>query len=316
MPGIWSVARVAAGFLLAIGFAGGCGGDDGSEHGAQAGGESAERFYGVISEPDPAALARLGGAEVGTLRINLAWGSVQSVPQADYDWSLYDALIGEAAGNDIQVLATVYGSPVWAEPTPEHPPLGASLPAFGAFVAAAVERYGSDGSFWSERPELPRLPIADWELWNEPNSATFWKPRPSSEQYLTLLRTFNAAIKAGDPGARVLLGGLFPTARDGPSMESFLSQVYRGGGRELFDAVDVHPYARTPSRALEVVESARGVMGRFNDAQKPVWITEVGWASSGRPSGVTVGPERQAGYLSRTAELAAAHRDRLRIAGG
>ena len=80
--------------------------------------------------------------------------------------------------NGIRVLATVYGSPTWAEPTPENPPLGSALPGFEAFVRAAVERYGAGGTFWEEHPELPNLPIEDWQLWNEPNSPFFWKPAP------------------------------------------------------------------------------------------------------------------------------------------
>ncbi|MGA9372594.1 MAG: hypothetical protein WBV53_12180, partial [Solirubrobacterales bacterium] len=53
--------------------------------GCGGGGDGAPRvprgFYGVISaEPLPGAaeLARMGDGRVGTLRINLAWGSVQS----------------------------------------------------------------------------------------------------------------------------------------------------------------------------------------------------------------------------------------------
>ena len=49
--------------------------------------------------------------------------------------------------------------------------------------------------------------------------------------------------------------------------------------------------------------------------ERPIWITEVGWASGGQPSGLTVGPERQAEYLTRTFELAAGQRERLRLGG-
>ena len=100
-------------------------------------------------------LARMGRGGVGTLRINLSWGSVQSSPDADYDWTHYDLVIGGAALNGIRVLATVYGSPPWAESTPEHPPLGSAQTRFDSFVRAAVQRYGADGSFWKEHPDLP-----------------------------------------------------------------------------------------------------------------------------------------------------------------
>jgi hypothetical protein len=269
----------------------------------------------VISEPAPESIARLGAAGVGTVRINLSWSAVQAGPEADFDWTMYDRVVRDSARQGARVLATVYGSPVWAEPTPEHPPLGSALPGFAAFAGAAVERYGSGGSFWSENPDLPALPVTDWELWNEPNSATFWKPAPSAPEYLSLLQAFSAAVEGADPEANVLLGGLFPTDRDGPSMVVFLDQLLRAGAGPLLDAVDVHPYARAPEDALRIVRSARGVMGRFGAGDKPIWITEVGWASSGDPSGITVGPPRQAAYLTRTFQLAAAQRDSLGIAG-
>jgi hypothetical protein len=295
----------------------GCGGGGGG--GSDGGGAKAnDPFYGVISAeplPDQARLARLGEGGTGTLRVNLAWGSVQSGPYSPYDWSHYDPVVRDAAENGIRVLATIYSTPSWVSPTPEVPPLGSDLPAFEAFARAAVKRYGSDGTFWEEHPDVPKLPIVDWQLWNEPNSPLFWKPNPDADQYLRLLRAFNSAVKDSDPAARILLGGLFPTPSDGISLDDFLSALYGGGGRNLFDAVAVHPYARTPRDAIDRVHQARQIMRRFGDADKPIWITEVGWASRGTPPGLVVGLSGQADYVRQTFELAAAERDRLGIAG-
>jgi hypothetical protein len=252
---------------------------------------------------------------VGTLRINLAWGSVQSGPDARYDWSHYDPVVRSAAENGIQVLATVYSTPSWAASTAEIPPLGPSLEGFEDFARAAAERYGADGTFWEQHPDVPKLPITDWQLWNEPNSPLFWKPSPDPAKYLQLLRAFDSAVKEVDPDARIILGGLFPTPTGGASLDSFLTALYQGGGRRLFDAVALHPYARTPRDALRRVVQARSVMRRFGDADKPIWITEVGWASRGRPPGLVVGPAGQADYLRQLFELAAADRDRLGLAG-
>jgi hypothetical protein len=313
-------ARVAAALaaLLATALIAGCG-EGGDEQGSGAEpAQAKDPFYGVISaEPLPGAseLERLGRGGVGTLRVNLAWGAVQSGPDADYDWSHYDPVVAVAAQNGIRVLATIYGSPVWAEPGPEYPPLGGQLPRFRAFVQAAVERYGADGTFWSEHPDLPKLSVTEWQLWNEPNFALFWKPAPDPREYLKLLRAFRPAVKSADPSARILLGGLFPTPTDGISLDEYLPAIYEGGGRRLFDAVALHPYASTPRDALDRVAQARDIMHRFGDADKPIWITEVGWASRGTPSGLVVGPAGQADYLRQTFELAAADRDRLRIAG-
>jgi polysaccharide biosynthesis protein PslG len=257
----------------------------------------------------------MGRGKVGTLRVNMAWGTVQSGPDAPYDWSHYDPVVGEAAKNGIHVLATIYSSPAWAEPSPEYAPVGSDLSQFEDFARAAAQRYGSNGSFWKDHPELPKVPIVDWQAWNEPNSPLFWKPAPDASAYLELLRGFESAIHDADPDARILLGGLFPTPDGGITMKTFISQLYQGGGRGLFDAIAVHPYAANPADAIASVEDARKVMDRFGDTEASLWITEVGWASAGQPSGLTVGPERQASYLRQTFELAAAARERLNLDG-
>jgi hypothetical protein len=301
--------------VIVAGALAGCGGGgDGDDRGGRAN----DPFYGVISaEPLPGGpmLARLGDAGIGTLRVNLAWAYVQSGPDAPNDWTHYDPVVEDAARNGLRVLATVYGSPAWAAPSPEYPPLGDSLPGFQAFVKAAVGRYGPGGSFWSQHPDLPELPVTDWQLWNEPNFPLFWKPAPDAGDYLTLLRAFHTAVKGVAPSASVLLGGLFPSPAGGIPLDQFLGDLYRRGGRRDFDAVGIHPYAGTSAEVIERVAEARALMRRFADPDKPIWITEVGWASGGAPSGLTVSPARQAVNLAGTFERAADARDRLGIAG-
>jgi polysaccharide biosynthesis protein PslG len=293
---------------------GGCGGGGGGSSAAP----GRDPFFGVIApEPPPGTtlLDTLGRGRVGTLRINLAWAYVQSGPGAPYDWSHYDPLVAGAARNGIRLLFTVYSSPAWAEPSPETPPLGGALPRFTAFARAAAARYGSQGSFWSEHPDLPKLPVMDWQLWNEENSPIFWKPAPDASEYVTLLRAFHSAITSEDPAGRVLIGGLFPSPSGGIPMSEFLSQLYADGAGGMFDSAAVHPYAANPRQALQRVAQLRGDLRDVGDPSKPIWVTEVGWASGGQPSSVTVGLARQAAYVTQTFRLAAAQRGRLGIAG-
>ena len=148
-------------------------------------------------------------------------------------------------------------------------------------MRAAVRRYGSDGSFWTDHPDVPKLPITLWQLWNEPNSPLFWKPTPDPGDYLTLLRGFDSAVMGVDPAARIMLGGLFPTPRGGIDMTPFVSSLYRGGAKGLFDSVALHPYAATPRDALASVEQMRATLDRLGDPGARLWISEVGWASGG-----------------------------------
>jgi len=295
---------------------GGCGG--GGQSGTRSSFGAPRSFYGVISaEPLPGAaeLARMGRGRVGTLRVNLAWGSVQSSPGAPYDWSHYDPVIAGAARNGIRVLATVYSSPIWAEPSPEYPPLGNRLAQFEDFVRAAVGRYGTGGTFWQEHPSGPKLPVTDWQVWNEPNSPLFWKPKPDPAGYLKLLRGFDSAAHEADPQARIVLGGLFPTPRGGIAIGDFMAALYRRNAAGLFDAAAIHPYAANPENALASTQELRDTMNSSGDDDAGIWISEVGWASGGEPSGLTVSPARQADYLTQTFDLAADDRERLGLRG-
>jgi hypothetical protein len=276
-------------------------------------------FFGVAPFDDPtqAEFNRMGDGRVGTLRTNFLWPAVQALGPIYFDWSRYDTLVGRAAENGIRVLPTVYGSPGWAAKKSRFPPNPQHVDEFEEFMRQAAERYGPGGTFWTLNPLLPETPIIDWQIWNEVNSPIFWLPRPNAKQYKPILAAAERAIHDVNPDSRIVLAGLFPTpmVKHGVFMDAYLRQLYRIRGRSLFDAMAVHPYALTPRQALETVDEARAVLRRHGDAQKPIWITEVGWASSGLHTPLTVGAKTQARYLTQTFRKAARSRIRRRIAG-
>jgi hypothetical protein len=147
---------------------------------------------------------------------------------------------------------------------------------FGRFVAALAARYGTNGSFWAAHPDVPRAPITRWQIWNEPNNPYYF-PRPFAPRYAALLRAVRSELKASDPGAQIVLGGLTNRTWDD------LASLYRAGGRSLFDVAAINPY---PAKVANVVQAAaltRGVMRRNGDGAKPLLLGELSWpASQGR----------------------------------
>ena len=280
-------------------------------------------FYGVISAEDPnqTDIARMGAGGVGTLRINLVWGAVQSQPGARYDWSQYDRLIGEAAGAGIRVLPTVYSSPSFSAAVPNYPPSPRTLGDYAAFVEAAAARYGTSGTFWADHPDVPYMPIRWWQFWNEPNLQVFWLPKISARQLCRppadVQRRHPSRRSRWEGAACRPLPGPVHTRdhrhpaqalppRDLPSKECEGALRRRG---------DIHPYAATPDLVLRDITNCRRIMARFKDRNTPLWVTETGWSTSGISNGVTVSPKRQATYLKQDYELLAANRRRDRIAG-
>lgn len=219
-------------------------------------------------------MARSG---VQSVRTAFYWSEAQPTAGAP-DWRRYDAVVASAARRRLTVLPIVHRTPSWAALRSDDIASPPRDPAtYAAFLTALVARYGPAGSFWAEHPDVPPLPIREWQIWNEPNLTRYWTTQPFAASYVRLLRAAYAAIHAADPGAHVVLAGL-------PN-ESWtaLRSVYRAGGRGAFDVVALHPYTGKPRNVVRLVEFARREMRRARDRLLPVWITELSWpAAEGR----------------------------------
>ena len=91
------------------------------------------------------------------------------------------------------------------------------------------------------------------------------------------------AIKAVDPGAKVILSGLFAKPTKGGSSgmpaEKFLEILYRTPGiKSRFDGIALHPYALDTETLEEFVEAFHEVTVENHD-RVPLYITEMGWGS-------------------------------------
>jgi len=256
---------------------------------------------------------RLGRTGVRSVRLAFYWQHGQPAGPGAVDFSEYDRLVLTAARRGLRVLPVVLGSPGWAAADPRAG--GASPPRdpadYARFLRELVGRYGPRGSLWAEQRDVPRRPIRDWQIWNEPDYPGFWSQQPFARAYVDLLREARRALRAADPGARAILGGL-----TGESWDD-LRRVYAAGGRRHFDAVALHPYTAKPRNVVRIVRIARRVMRRYRDRRKPVWVTEVSFpAARGRIEtgpGIDTTDRMQARKLGIAMRRLAAARRRLRI---
>jgi hypothetical protein len=218
----------------------------------------------------------------------------------------------------MRVLPFVWGTPPWLASTPGVEPLSLRQRyAWRSFLRRAVERYGPYGEFWTENPDLEPKPIRSWEIWNEPNIVTFGSADP--ERFARLIRDSGQTMKRLDPGAELILGGLFgrplqipPNIHPG----QFLSRVYRSRRvKRWFDAIALHPYVAGAAAMRGQIENLRRVMRVHNDAQTPIYVTELGWGSDSFESRWERGLYGQARELNRAFAMLANHRHRWRIGG-
>jgi hypothetical protein len=230
---------------------------------------------------------RLAGSGPEAVRAAFYWHQIEPAHGAS-DFSAPDAIVLAAARRGLTTLPVVHGTPAWAALNPGDAGSPPRDPAdFERLLTTLVARYGPAGSLWAEHPEVPRLPIREWQIWNEPNITRYWNVAPFAAPYARLLRAADRALKAADPGSRTILAGL-----PNRSWEA-LEAIYDAGARGAFDAVALHPYTGKPENVVRIVRIARRVMRRHGDARLPVSVTELSWPAS-------LGHARQYGSFTTT----------------
>ncbi|MDP3696712.1 MAG: glycosyl hydrolase [Candidatus Taylorbacteria bacterium] len=142
-----------------------------------------------------------------------------------------------------------------------------------------------------------------WQVWNEPNEALFWQPRPDAAAYTELLKKSYIAIKEANPNAKVLNGGLSGV---GPAVKQYLRDMYANGAGKYFDILALHPYGQpnSPDTYLrDFLYEIKNIMNANGDVAKPIWITEIGWPTDPSQFGY-VSEQTQADYLQKTYDIA------------
>lgn len=289
-------------------------------------GKLPSEFFGMVSEDAyahpgryrAAVLNQLARMGVGILRETFDWAAIEPKRGA-FNFLPYDSFVGSLAARHMTVLPVLLDPPPYASSAPKHGAQPGTYPPrndadMAAFAATLVRRYGPRGKFWAEHPELPRVPIRSWQVWNEPSLPAYWPTGPDPAAYTRLLARVGRAIRHLDPGADVVTAGI-PNSRLGMPFYQFVQGMYRAGARGAFDTLAIHPYAGDSAGVTAAVNDARQLMDSNGDSSAHIWITELGWADSGPPSSFTVGPMGQASRIRSTLDSLVSLRGQDRIRG-
>jgi hypothetical protein len=226
------------------------------------------------------------------------WDRIEPLPTSPttYHWEAVDETsLLNAARNGLEIIAVVKYLPSWAQKYPGSacgPIHSEALSRFAKFLSSLVHRYKN-----------PPFNIKFWELGNEPD-APVWPGRSpfgcwgekddpyfGGEYYAKMLKAAYPAIKAADPKARVLLGGLL---LDNPNetvnnTARFLEGILKGGGGPFFDLISFHGYSypygtegrmgnpNWPGSGTSVTEKVifiKKILNRYGFQSKPLLNTE------------------------------------------
>ncbi len=115
-----------------------------------------------FTDPRPGEMEMIAAAGFKWIRNDLAWGGTER-EKGKYDFSAYDRLIAALEKHGMHAVFILdYGNRLYDGGQP--PRSEEARAAFGRWAVAAVTHFKGKGCLW--------------EMWNEPNIAQFWKPKP------------------------------------------------------------------------------------------------------------------------------------------
>jgi len=202
-------------------------------------------------------------------RGEFSWADIEPVEGGVRRWDLLAGLETEllnAQQAGMRVILPVADAPQWARKYPDLPcgPIDSDyFDDFADFLHALVKRYSQ-----------PPYNLKYYEIWNEPDApirdrdkdlkygcwiedldkngiynVTFNEAKKAGENYGEMLKAVYPAIKAADPTARVVLGGLLLDCDPGNPPDgqtcaatTFFEGLLASGAADYFDLVSFHSY--------------------------------------------------------------------------
>lgn len=222
-------------------------------------------FHAHIERPYYAGAAAVAEALGGSgIRAALYWQRAEYA-RGEYTFApVLDSEMADYSKRGIDLLPIIsFTNPLYdnfATPSTE-----AGITGFANYGAAIVRHFGVDAV----------------EVYSEFNHGPFNNSKcgRSPECYMQLLGATAAAVRAVDPGVKVV--GPANALQD----DEFLTGLYRLGGLDILDAVSYHPY----EYALMADQSGNFMAANTAQATQriaeyggevPIWITELGWSTA------------------------------------
>lgn len=225
--------------------------------------------------------------------VAMNWERIQPAADGPCDFTWSDRIVRAVQRPRVDLLVVFAGVPDWAcDGVPEVAgemwvPSRRHEQAFTQFVSRFVERYDGDG-----KADMPKLaaPVRSYQFMYEMENI-----HPA--EYAWWLKLFHAAVKAADPEAAVVLGGLRSpgvkmVAEPHEGYPEWFEQLLadsqlRGPAYPYFDVAAFHSFPeRYPGRSAfdEAVAYMRQTMAD-HQLTLPIWLTAYGAGSRSKNLG-------------------------------
>lgn len=187
------------------------------------------------------------------------------------DWREFDRDLALAVQYGQEPMICIVNTPAWASPTGEDTHQYAYKPElFPDFI-----------DFCRELAERTRGKATLFQLWNEQNGCSwhFHDGWNHADEYIPFLVACRQGLKAGNPDAVLLMGGLDDAAGNGHIFmeKSYAIRDAEYPGQRLFEGVTIHPYSPDTATMRRKLERMQQLMADNGDGDLPQYITEYGW---------------------------------------
>jgi hypothetical protein len=235
-----------------------------------------------------AMFAEAARMRASAIRLDVAPALVFTDPSGRPDFTGLDAVLTLARHYHLRVVGDLFTIPWWI------------ANCQSATDVSQMARCGTDdlSAYQSMIGQIVRHSdpvIRDWEIWNEPDLGSFFTGSP--QQYASMLRAAHDTVKAIDPQAEVLLGGI-----SGPAGMNWLARVFSVPGADAahaFDVANIHERGRLDGLADDLASWQRFFAG-YGFAG-PLWVTEHGYPADPAfqyDGSYHAGSGSQTGYLT------------------
>lgn len=236
----------------------------------------------VTNAPLNAQVSAARTVGVRGVRFAIRWTDVEKIP-GRFDWAQADSKVRAAKEAGLVPLVTLFGGNTGYRLDPgvagNTPSSGEALGGFANFAGLAAKRYSAKPS---------SAPVA-YEIWNEPNTKTFWGRPPEPEGYARMASAACRSIKAAVPTSKVLVLGMEGTPVKPPyvvkayGLDIYREWAARAATPELMscaDGISMHPYLNPPELHYDLEpQLQRFIADHWRKAGQPlVAHTEWGYA--------------------------------------
>lgn len=253
-------------------------------------------------------MTRLRELDLEWVRIAMHWAVLE--PERGQYYRPFDEAAQAMAENQLKPVGFLAGSAPFATSAPANSPYQDSYPPtnnrlYSDSLTRFIERYPS---------------FKAWQIWNEPNLPSFWRPREDPDAYAALLVDAVDTVRRRFPDTPLGTAGMaYFSQMPSRNMELMLKVLLERGLASKNLIVSYHPYTEYPegnsAGKNELLDTVRYINGGLRGAGvKQIWATEWGWSSYAGPeeAQAIIGVSGQADYtLRRLALMSALDFDRI-----